>query len=81
MPPVVVPSNVEDCRRLKLTNSVPQKVIVKLSKGKVVYRGLKAKPILKNTVLTGTRIPLGCRIFVNLCWDSQGGSGTKSFPP
>ena len=79
MPPVVVPSNV--CRRLKLTNSAPQKVIVKLSKRKVVYRVLKAKLILKNTVLTGTRIPLGCRILVNLRWDSQGESGTKSFSP
>ena len=34
----VVPSNVEDCHRLKSTNNAPQKVIVKLSKRKDVYR-------------------------------------------
>ena len=51
---LVDPSNVEDCHRLKSTNNAPQKVIIKLSKRKDVYRMLKAKPSLKNVDLNGT---------------------------
>ena len=47
----VNPSNVEDCYRLKSTNNAPQKVIIKLSKRKDVYRVLKAKSIIKNVDL------------------------------
>ena len=50
----VVFSNVEDCHRLKSTNNASQKVIIKLSKRKDVYRVLKAKPSLKNVDLNGT---------------------------
>ena len=61
----VDPSNVEDCHRLKSTNNTPQKVIVKLSKRKDVYRVLKAKSSLKNADLNETGIPPGTPIFVN----------------
>ena len=61
----VDPSNVEDCHRLRSTNNTPQKVIMKLSKRKDVYRVLKAKPSLKNVDLNGTGIPPGTPIFVN----------------
>ena len=50
---LVDPSNVEDCHRLKSTNNAPQKVIIKLSKQKDMYRVLKAKPSLKNFNLNG----------------------------
>ena len=62
---LVDPSNVEDCHRLKSTNNAPQKVIIKLSKQKDMYRVLKAKPSLKNVNLNGTGTPPGTPIFVN----------------
>ena len=62
---LVDPSNVEDCHRLKSTNNAPQKVIIKLSKQKDMYRVLKAKPSLKNFNLNGTGTPPGTPIFVN----------------
>ena len=61
----VDPSNLEDCHRLKLTNNAPQKVFMKLSKGKDVYRMLKASPSLKSVDLDGTGIPPSTPIFVN----------------
>ena len=62
---LVEPSDVEDCHRLKSTNNAPQKVIIKLSKQKDMYRVLKAKPSLKNVNLNGTGTPPGTPIFVN----------------
>ena len=62
---LVDPSNVEDCHQLKSTNNAPQKVIIKLSKQKDMYRVLKAKPSLKNVNLNGTGTPPGTPIFVN----------------
>ena len=54
----VDPSNVEDGHRLKSTNNAPQKVIMKLSKRKDVYRVLKAEPSLKNVELEYFLVPL-----------------------
>ena len=62
---LVDPSNVEDCHRLKSTNNAPQKVIIKLSKQKDMYRVLKAKPSLKNVNLNKPGTPPGTPIFVN----------------
>ena len=59
------PSNVEDCHRLISTKNTSQKVIIKLSKRKDVYRVLKAKPSLKNVDLNGTGIPPDTPTFVN----------------
>ena len=58
-------SYVEDYHCHKLTNNARQKVIVKLSKRKGIYRVLKAKPSLKNVYLTGTGLPPDTPIFVN----------------
>ena len=44
-------STLHDYHRLKSANNVPQKVIIKLSKRKDVYRVLKAIPSLKNVTL------------------------------
>ena len=62
---LIDPSNVEDCHRLKSSNSAPQKVIIKLSKRKDVYRILKAKSNFTNANVTENGIPSDIPIFVN----------------
>ena len=59
-------SNVEDCHRLKSRNNTPQKVIIKLSKRKDVYRILQAKSSFKNASVTENGIPANTPIFVSL---------------
>ena len=54
---LVNPSNTEECHRLKSANSVPQKVFVKLSKRKDVYRVLKTNLALKILTLTEPKPP------------------------
>ena len=59
------PSNVEECHHLKLTNNVPQKVFVELSKRKDVDLVLKAKPSPKNFDVNETGLPPARPTFVN----------------
>ena len=68
---LIDPSNVEDCNGLKSINNAFQKVIIKLSKRKDVYRILKAKSSFKNSDVTENGIPPNTPIFVNqsLCSD------------
>ena len=58
-------SNIEDCHRLKSNNNAPQKVIIKLSKRKDVYRILKAKSSFKDPDVTENGIPPNTPIIVN----------------
>ena len=62
---LIDPSNVEDCHRLKSSSNAPQKVIIKLSKRKDVYRILKAKSNFTNANVTENGIPSDIPIFVN----------------
>ena len=62
---LIDPSNVEDCNGLKSINNAFQKVIIKLSKRKDVYRILKAKSSFKNSDVTENGIPPNTPIFVN----------------
>ena len=53
----VNPSNIAYCYRLKSANSTPQKVLVKLSKRKDVYRVLKSNLALKMLTLMESKPP------------------------
>ena len=62
---LIDPSNVEDCNGLKSINNAFQKVIIKLSKRKDVYRILKAKSSFKDPDVTENGIPPNTPIIVN----------------
>ena len=62
---LIDPSNVKDCHCLKFNNNAPQKVIIKLSKQKGVYRVFTAKLSFKNAYVTENGIPPNTPIIVN----------------